>query len=212
MPARLNSSLTTPNPDPTVLTTQALQREIEATRDRFNDNADLTRQVLEERIDCLEHEAQALRKELEAGPARREYAINKLKELVDEKFTAINARFAERDLRSNASQLSNKEAISAALTAVKETNSKSESAFTKQVDQLMALIYSAQKGADEKIDDVKERLTIMESRNIGAKEEATTLKQQGRDNTAIWAFGVAAIATAIAILNFIAIRLPANPL
>ena len=206
MPSRLNQ-LSTPNPDPTILTTQALQREIESVREQFHDKTDMVRQVVEERLSCLEHAVEGLRNLVEGAPARRDQALKQLQELMDEKFHAVSARFAERDLRANASYLANKEAISAALTAVKETNTKSETAFTKQVDQLMALIYASQKGADEKIDDVKERLTIMESRGLGAKEESMTHKQQGRDSTALWALMVAAAVGVLAVTNFILSRI-----
>lgn len=201
MPHRLTNL---PSPDPTILTTQALQREIEALKERFNDKSDLVRQVAEERMECLEHEIKLLRDIVESAPARRDQALNQMQELIDEKFHAINARFAERDIRATAMHQANKEAINAALTTVKETMNKSELAFTKQVDQIMTLIYSAQKGSDGKIDDLKERLTILESHKLGAKEEATTYKQAARDNTATWAFAIAAVAAGIAVLNYIA--------
>lgn len=201
----------TPNPDPTILTIQALQREIQSVNARFDDKLELSRQVTDARLNGLANEIAALRSVVEGAPDRRDQAIVQLRELIEEKFTekfhAVDTRFGERDLRAATSMTANKEAISAALTAVKETNAKSEMAFTKQIDQLMALIYSAQKGADEKIGDIKDRLTIIESHKVGEKEATTTQHQAARDSTAMWAMFIAAVAAFVSVSNFIALRL-----
>lgn len=209
--AERSSLMSTPNPDPTVLTTQALQREIESVRERFDDKIELSRQVVDARLDGIINEIVALRSIVESAPDRRDQALEQIREFMEqkfsEKFQAIDTRFGERDLRATLSQTSNKEAIGAALTAVKETNTKSETAFTKQIDQLMALIYSAQKGADEKIGDIKDRLTIMESRKVGEKEATTTHLQVARDNTAVWAMVIAGVAGIVGLLNLVYTRL-----
>jgi hypothetical protein len=66
-------------------------------------------------------------------------------------------------------------ALQAAKEAVGEQNksnalaiAKSEATFTKQIDQIGVLISTLQKGLDEKIDDLRARQTVSESRKAGA--------------------------------------------
>lgn len=83
--------------------------------------------------------------------------ISSLKELIDQKFTGVATEFTMRDIALAA-------AFKAAEAQVKQQNEsntlaadKAASSFTKQIDTL-----------DEKINDLKERMSEVTSRNYGA--------------------------------------------
>jgi len=110
----------TPIPDPTLLTTEALTREIAGLKE-----------LLFQKIDAQ-------------------------RDVQNEKFTAIQTQFKERDTRSDQTAKDNKSAIDAAFNAAKEAVSKSEGTTVKQIDQF-----------DGKINDVKDRLTRIEGKGAG---------------------------------------------
>jgi hypothetical protein len=205
--ARMQTGPSVPVPDPTVLTTQALQREIEAARERFDDKIVMVREVIEARLDGNDDAIALLRETVDKAPELLDHAIRQTRELIDERFRAIDTRFGERDIRNNAATSSNKEAITAALTAVREAGAKSETAFTKQIDQIMTLIGSTQKSIDDKVGDLKDRLTIIESRKVGEKEATTTQQQGSRDNTAFLALIISGAVAAVVITNFISAKM-----
>lgn len=93
----------------------------------------------------------------------------------DEKFFSIATQFQERDTRTEQTSKDSKVAVDAALQAAKEavgeqnksnamSISKSEAAFTKQIDQIGVIINTTAKGVDDKFDDLKTRLLSMEAR------------------------------------------------
>jgi len=117
-------------------------------------------------------------------------AINKqilqLQELHDEKFRSIGTQFSERDIRTEQTSRDSKVAVDAALQAAKEAVgeqnkssalaiAKSEASTTKQIDQIGLIINSMAKNFDDKIDDMKTRLTTIE----GMRHGFTTNFSQG---------------------------------
>jgi hypothetical protein len=122
-----------PSPDPTLLTTENLRREVNTLRE-----------ILEAKMDGL-------------------------RELHEEKFSSIDVRFSERDTRTEQTSRDSKLAVDAALQAAEKAVSKSEVSTMKQIDQIGMLMASQQKAQDDKFDDVKERLTILEGRGEGVK-------------------------------------------
>lgn len=115
-----------------------------------------------------------------------EERIRKLDEVSKEQFARIAIQFDERDKRTeqlsqaqkeaaNALSLASATAIAAALQAQKEAAgaqndsnaasiTKSEAAFTKQIDQITVLITAIQKGNDDKVADLKTAIGSLASR------------------------------------------------
>ena len=94
---------------------------------------------------------------VDRAKAELDIRISSLRELIDEKFKGVSTEFAMRDIALAA-------AFKAAEAAVKQQNEsntlaadKAASAFTKQIDTL-----------DEKINDLKERMGLVSSRNYSA--------------------------------------------
>lgn len=120
-----------PVPDPTELTTQALQREIAASKELF-----------------------------QAG-------LQASRELFDEKLRRIDTQIAERDETIEQKSQSAKEALAAALQAAKEAVGKSGDATEKQLDEISKRMDADGNSKNDKIDDLKERITAMESHSRG---------------------------------------------
>lgn len=142
----------TPVPDPTTLTTQSLLREIAGLRE-----------LLEARLSTVS------------------LAVNQLEELHQEKFNSIAIQFRERDTRAEQSAKDSKIAVDAALQAAKEAVgeqnkssalaiAKSESATMKQIDQIASLITTLNKSLDDKVVDIKDRMTLIEGHSKGSSD------------------------------------------
>lgn len=158
----------TPVPDPTLLTTQQLERGIYALQ-----------RVIETRLDGMDKAIRLLQDTADKFPGRIDEKILSLAKVHEEKFRSIQVQFVERDTRGDQTARDSKVAVDAALQAAKEAVgeqnrssslaiAKSETATLKQIDQQGLLIVTATKAIDDKIDDIKERLTRIEGVGIGA--------------------------------------------
>jgi hypothetical protein len=148
-----------PDPDPTLLTTQALLREIGSLKELFDT-----------RFSATEHSVDLIRARIESVITIIDEKIVHLKDLTDEKFAGIDTRFAEARYLTEQTSRNDKIALDAALQAQKEDVSKqndsnnasifkSEVLFTKQID-----------GLNDKIDDIKSRFIANDSQSKGKSE------------------------------------------
>ncbi len=96
----------------------------------------------------------------------------------NEKFESIQIQFRERDTRTDQTSRDAKTAVDAALQAAKEAVgeqnksgalaiAKSEASTIKQIDQIAILLQNVNKATDDKISDLKDRLTMIEGRAGG---------------------------------------------
>ena len=126
--------------------------------------------------------------------------------LGDEKFNGVEKQFKERDTRVEQTAISSKVAVDAALQAAKElvgkqndsftqSINKSEAATTKQIDGIVVLINSYTKSADDKIDDLKDRLNKIEGTGLGISQSHINVK----DNIGV-IIGVGGLIIAIIVL------------
>lgn len=148
-----------PIPDPTVLTTELTLREINNLKELLQ--AEINNLKLKDERHDLEfsNRAPAIRAEVE-----------RLHALFDERFKSIGVQFSERDKRQDQVLEASKLAIEAALLSQKESMAKTEAAFTKQIDQSSVVVNAIAKATDEKIDDLKTRLTLIEGKAKGIGE------------------------------------------
>lgn len=158
-----------PDPDPTLRTNEQLQRE-----------AVILRELIELRMEGVQVRFDAMDKAigLLQETANRSPTINEVYVKHEQMFQSIATQFEERDTRTEQTSKDSKVAVDAALQAAKEavgaqneSNSlaiaKSEAATTKQIDAMGALITATAKASDEKIDDLKGRLGLIEGRSKG---------------------------------------------
>lgn len=172
----MDRSSTVPIPDPTALTTDQLLREIKSLKD-----------LIETRLNGMDSAIELRQSAWDRLPEAIDEKIAALKnvhsekfQVHEEKFRSIAVQFSERDTRSDQTSRDSKVAVDAALQAAKEAVSeqnkaaalsiaKSESGTDKRIDQQALLITTAAKAADDKIADVKERLSKIEGKGEGGK-------------------------------------------
>ena len=186
------ATVSRPDPDPTVLTTQALYREINQVKQLLDANMAGIKETLSARITAIDHDLDRLQLAVEQEPAQTGVLVDTLKTLHNEKFGSIQVQFIERDVRTEQTSRDSKVAVDAALQAAKEavekqnTSSalaiaKSESATTKQIDTQGILITTATTSLNEridaasatmnsKIDDLKDRMNRIEGGASGGHQ------------------------------------------
>ena len=186
-----------PRPDPTLLTSAALAREI----------ANL-REIIEARLDAMDHATDLRINQINHTPGEIKEQIEHLEQLQNQKFDGIALQFLERDVRTEQASKAAKEALDAALlsakelvTAQNESNTaaaiKTETSFTKQIDQTATLISTLEKAIDSRINELKERLDRGEGTASGM--------QSGHDESrANWGLVIAAAVGAASLAATVA--------
>lgn len=175
-----------PVPDPSLLTTEQLHREIFGLRELLevklgasSEAVDLIREIVEARLNGMDKAIVLLQHAADETYRRRtDEKIAALREQNDEKFASIQTQFRERDVRTDQAAGAVKIAVDAALQAQKEAASeanksntaatqKSEASTTKLIDAQATLIASMGKAFDDKFADVKDRITRIEGGHQG---------------------------------------------
>jgi cation transport regulator ChaB len=210
-----------PNPDPTLLTTQQLLREMALQRDVFEsqikaitDASSLRIEVLEQRLTGMDKAIDLVNAANRILPSQIDEKISAKYEIQNEKFSSVQQQFKERDTRTEQSSKDSKVAVDAALQAAKEAVgeqnkssalaiAKSEAATTKQIDQLQSLIAQGTKASDEKIADVKERLTRIEGMDTGKTKQVET----SQSSTALIVFIIAGFVGLLIVAGGIALAI-----
>lgn len=147
--------------------------------------SDQLQALIETRLDGNDTAIRLLQDTTDKFPQRIDEKIFALEKVAQEKFASIVTQFAERDVRTEQATTSTKTAVDAALAAQEKAvgkqndsftaaTQKSEDAFTKQIDQLGLLIQTTARGIDDKIDDLKQRVTRIEGMGVGAITAQTT--------------------------------------
>ena len=165
MPARNEQP---PIPDPTILTTQQLLREVGNLRE-----------LLCTRIDAMEQATDLRIESWRDMPEQMKDLVRQLSEVNAEKFASISQQFQERDVRGEQAASGAGQALAAALQAAKELVGaqgeasaaaavKSETSFTKQIDQIGTIIQTLEKALDARITELKERIDRGEGSSSGA--------------------------------------------
>jgi hypothetical protein len=199
-----------PVPDPTVLTTQQLEREIKALREIIEarilageNRMDATIKVVRDAIDKRPNEIDLRVDNLHALMNEK---FGGLSSLMEEKFSTIAIQFRERDTRVEQTAKDTKVAVDAALQAAEKAvgkqnesfalaTSKSEAATTKQIDQLGNLFQTSTKALEDKINDIKDRVNNREGIGIGRDKQHVEQNDATRINLA-----AAALACTVAAL------------
>lgn len=200
-----------PVPDPTVLTTDQIRREIAALKEILINVIDGKFQVITTRLDGSDKAVALLQEATGKQPELTQAAVDTLRSLTDEKFGGIQKQFDERDVRIDQSALATKTAVDAALQAAeKSVNDKNESAAqaiaksetstAKQIDGLGVLIAQGNEATNSKIDDLKARVQAIESRTEGQSLQ----KQDTSDN---WGFVFGAAGMLLAIVTLVSMVL-----
>ena len=186
-----------PIPDPTRLTSQALDKAILALKD-----------VIYTRLEGMDRALFLFQASTDKAAKDLDARVLVLRDLIDERFRGtaiqlegIQLQFKERDTRVEQTARDSKTAVDAALQAAKEAvekqnaassqaAQKSEGAFTKQIDQLAELFRNGTKSLEDKItiankvnDDkqsaINDRITRIEAIALGTR----TAEGKSQDST-----------------------------
>lgn len=194
-------------PDPSALSTAALQREISSLKEQFRSELQGEVKVLGARLAAIDRATVVFESNLTNVPTALQEAISHLQQYHGEKFSGVERQFADLRTAIDKSERVGKVAIDAALeaqgkAAVAQAESfaqsidKSEKATAKQIDQIIVLLQAATTAANDKNEDTKERLNRIEGQAIGqmgAKADTHTSS----------AFTVSIIASIIAFLGLL---------
>jgi tetrahydromethanopterin S-methyltransferase subunit B len=172
----MNGEHQSQNPDPTSLTTSWVIRELNTLR-----------QIIETRLDAMDRAMELLGE----YPTRMDEKIGALKELHKEKFDGIQRQFEEREVRTTQAARDSKDALDAALSAAKEavekqnqssasSITKSEISIEKRIETLMGTIATRSQAVDRMINDLKDRVTSIESSREGALMARMTSMDTGK--------------------------------
>ena len=176
------SEIPPPIPDPTILTTQQIDRGLAAERDYVNAQLD----VLRQRFSDTDRATQVLEETVNRLPTDVQTAVLHVRELADEKHASIAQQFHERDIRSERESRDNKVAVEAAFAAQKEAAheqnksntlaiDKSERATAETLNKQADLFRSATDALHAQIADLKERVAQAEAIKAGGQENRSNL-------------------------------------
>jgi uncharacterized coiled-coil protein SlyX len=156
-----------PIPDPTLLTTEQLRRELGSLRE-----------LVETRLAGMDKATVLLNDGVTRVPTEIDKQISHLKELFIEKFGSVEKQFVERDVRTVAAATAATTAVNAALQAQKEAAgaqndslsasiAKSEAATIKQIEGINDLLAAQGAALGDKIVAVSARLDRGEGATSG---------------------------------------------
>lgn len=188
---------------------EELRREIGHLEHILNARREGAINVIVQRLVGMDEAIRLLQNERDASPGRMQAHITEQRALIEQKFSTITeifgtqnqkfegiqTQFSERDVRSEQSSTATKVAIDAALQAQKEmwaaqnTNialalARIEATLQKQIEQVVTLSQTTAVGMDGKINDLKDRVGLIEGRTAGitsatTSQQASTAVQQG---------------------------------
>jgi cation transport regulator ChaB len=191
--------------------TKLLAADLRQVPTAVDGNITALRELMESKLSGMA-EAVRLQNQASAGlPVEIRTEIAHLQQLHEERFSSIAQQFSERDIRTDQASKAAKEALDAALQAAKELVNaqgeassaaavKSETSFTKQIDQIGTIISTLEKALDARITELKERI----DRGEGSQSGAVT--QRGDQRASIGTV-IAAVATLVAVISFVLVIL-----
>lgn len=171
-----------PSIDPTVLTTEALQREILSLRQLLELRVTALREMLAQSTEDLHN---LMVSELEVQSVRCEQQFEKVGlqlKLVEQQ--RIEQK-ADTKAAVDAALTAQKEAVAEQTTASERSIAKSEAATTKSIEQLGTTFNTANDGMRRDIDGLKERVVSAEAQKAGGLEVVTTRQASTISSNAI---------------------------
>jgi hypothetical protein len=158
--------------DPSPRTVDALHREV-MWEDKLRDKeiAHL-KELFSEATGARDRAIALLQAFADKSPTTAEVAqaVASLEALMVEKFKSVEGQFTERDKRVEQTAKDSKTAVDAALQAAKEAVNKTEVGFGNSIVEAQKLIAQNTKNTDDKINDLKDRVTASEARGKGMGE------------------------------------------
>jgi len=170
-PQFLGSKDLRPIPDPTELTTAAVDRSEKTMKEWITSQL----AIRDERLSAIDSATNLRLDALHAVPMRIAEELAHEREISDEKFKSVAQQFTERDTRIAETSNLNKIALDAAFAAQKEAAAKegdanqkaidkSERAVSERIEKDAALSAANNSALSDKLDDQKDRITALDLR------------------------------------------------
>jgi hypothetical protein len=207
-----------PIPDPTILTTQQLFREIAALEKILITRIEGVKSEITVRLDAMDKAMEVATDIVTHTPTEIDREITHLKALHDSRFNAIDRQFENRDTRLEQANRDNKENVQSALKAANDSVSqhnqssalaiaKSEAAFAKQIDQQAVVIQTmkdaleskmaaSNESTEDKISELRKSVNSTDSRvtQIEGRGSGVTSAEHKQESSNNW------IATVIGLI------------
>jgi hypothetical protein len=184
-----------PNPDPSVVTSEAIDRRVNTAIAVVVAQVEGMGRAIDARIDGMEKAVIVFQADLTRVPTQLDRAISALREVIETRIDGTDKereallklvflKISELEARVKQHWDENGEALAAALASAKETTTKIEISFTKSIDAQEALIAAQNVAIGDKIGDLKDRVTAIESRTAGIVGANVENRQANQDNSA----------------------------
>lgn len=212
----------TPNPDPTDLTREALLREIAALKALIDQRISATENLFDTKIqlgreggmglkELFTSEFGAVKEMLDAKILAMNQAIELMQELRNEKFNTVQTQFDLIERQRVENKADTKAAVDAALAAAKEAVkeqttasdraiTKSETATSEQLKQMNVTFTTAIQGINQPISDLRDRVISLESMRIGGSEQRSDTRATSSDARANIGVYIALATVVVSIL------------
>lgn len=191
-----------PIPDPTALTTEAVERATSVSKEYTEGRL----AVLRERLDGIDRATALLSATVNRVPTETQREVGHLHSLMDERFGSVQTQFGERDTRQERESRDNKIAVDAAFAAQKEIAAKQDESNARALEKSEKSTEKVIDGLGEKVDDLKDRLNSLDARIVAiesgklASRETTADSHAGDQRVvAILSVVIAALVLAIGI-------------
>jgi len=197
-----------PPADPSELTTDALNAAVQNLKD-----------LLGARLDAMDKATVHQIETVDSVLATAGRMVTQLKDLQNEKFNSIHQQFSERDIRTEQASAAAAQALAAALQAAKELVGaqgeasaaaavKSETAFTKQFEQIVATITTLTDAIDKRITELKERIDRGEGSDSGVREIRGVERDRRIDSKSSANLVIAVVGTFLVAISLAAAIMP----
>jgi ABC-type transporter MlaC component len=212
----------TPNPDPTDLTREALLREIAALKALIDQRDHASEKLFDTKIalgreggmalkELFSAEVQAVQAMLEAKIEAVGQSIEATEALRNEKFNTVQTQFDLIERQRVENKADTKAAVDAALAAAKEAVkeqttasdraiTKSETATSEQLKQMNVTFTTAIQGINQPISDLRDRVISLESMRLGGQEQRVDTRASTADARANIGIYIALATVVVSIL------------
>ncbi len=188
-----------PVPDPTVLTTQQLERGLQAERDYLE--ARLA--TLVQRLDSMDLANEVLNETVTRVPTDMQREVGHMRELLQASIEGIERRLADNDLRFDHALRAQKELTTQRNKSNTTAIDKSESSIERSMEKLSELFRSGINGISSQVADLKGRVTAIEASKTGATETRSSFY-------ALVGVGISMVLLTIALVSFVISTRPAG--
>jgi hypothetical protein len=162
-----------PVPDPTVLTTDAVNQAVKIGRD-YTDGAIA---ILVQRLEGMDRATRLLNDTVTRVPTAVQTEVAHLNGLMEERFNSVQKQFQERDTRAEREARDNTIKVDAAFAAQKDSAARQDESNAKAIEKSEKATEKTIDALADKIDDLKDRLIAIEARVVAIE----SLKRGGAE-------------------------------